>query len=130
MMPLKRRLSSQWRRYRLVVSYNPKQQAAWSAPAISLRHLLHSPKKTRTKSKDKQKSSSTALKTIQEYFASSQTPKPAGDKKKHSVRHSPPTPNDDLQAQKKSKIQGHNSSASFERKRQGFGGKQLRGHLN
>lgn len=71
-----------------------------------------SPKKTRTKSKDKQKSSSTALKTIQDYFASSQTPKPAGDKKKHSVRHSPPTPNDELQAQKKSKIQGHNSSAS------------------
>ena len=57
-----------------------------------------SPKKTRTKSKDKQKSSSTALKRIQEYIASSQTPKKAGDKKKRSERHSPPTPNDDLQA--------------------------------
>ena len=68
--------------------------------------------KTRTKFKDKQKSSSTALKTIQDSFASSQTPKPAGDKKKHSVRHSPPTPNDDLQVQKKIKIQGHNLSAS------------------
>ena len=73
-----------------------------------------SPKNPRLNAKDKLKSSNTTLKSIQDYFkASSQTPKPTGDvKQKHSVRHSPPTPDDVLQAQKKTKMQGLNSSAA------------------
>ena len=48
-------------------------------------------------------------KTIQDYFKSSATPVKGSDKQKPVVRHSPPTPGEEHNTQKKTKIRGENS---------------------